>query len=58
MFGIPEGTLANMRWNKKGPKYYKHPGGRGVFYVLADVEEWLLSEPVLTISSLRATDDD
>jgi len=27
IFGIPAGTLANLRYNKKGPKYYKYPGG-------------------------------
>lgn len=32
IFGIPTGTLANMRWAKKGPRYFKKPGnGRGSF---------------------------
>ncbi len=52
MFGIPQGTLANLRWAKKGPRYFKKPGGRGVFYLLADVKEWITSEPVLTRDSL------
>jgi hypothetical protein len=54
MFGIPEGTLANMRWSKKtGPRYFRKPGGRGIFYLLSDVEEWITSQPVLTVDSLR-----
>jgi hypothetical protein len=52
MFGIPEGTLANMRWAKRGPRYFKKPGGRGVFYILAEVEAWITSQPVLTVDSL------
>ena len=53
LFGIPQGTLANLRWQKKGPRYFKRPSGRGVFYLQADVEDWLLSSPVLTTESLR-----
>lgn len=54
MFGIPEGTLANMRWAKKnGPRYFKKPGGRGVFYLLADVEAWITSQPVQTMDSIE-----
>ena len=52
VFGIPEGTLANMRWAKRGPRYFKKPSGRGVFYLLADVEEWITRNPVLTVDSL------
>ncbi len=54
MFGIPEGTLANLRWAKKGPRYFKKPGGRGVFYLLSDVEDWITSNPVETIDSIGA----
>lgn len=54
IFGIPTGTLANMRWAKKGPRYFKKPGnGRGVFYLLADVEAWITSQPVQTIDSVE-----
>jgi hypothetical protein len=52
IFGIPEGTLANLRWAKRGPRYFKKPGGRGVFYLLSDVEAWITSQPVLTVDSL------
>jgi hypothetical protein len=51
-YGIPTGTLANLRWSKRGPRYFKKPGGRGVFYLLSDVEAWLLSQPVRTIDSI------
>lgn len=54
MFGIPEGTLANLRWSKRGPRYFKRPGGRGVFYLLADVETWITSQPVQTLDSIEA----
>ena len=52
IFGIPEGTLANLRWAKRGPRYFKRPSGRGVFYLLADVEGWLTSQPVQTLDSV------
>ena len=48
-YGIPEGTLANMRWQKQGPKYYRI--GRRILYKVTDVEAWLFSHLVLTIDS-------
>ena len=54
MFGIPEGSLANLRWAKRGPRYFKKPSGRGVFYLLADVESWITSHPVQTLDSIEA----
>lgn len=53
MFGIPEGTLANLRWAKKGPRYFKKPNGRGVFYLLSDVHDWITSQPVQTMDSIE-----
>jgi hypothetical protein len=47
IFGIPKGSLANMRWAKVGPKYFK-AGSRRVLYRLADVKKWIESNPVLT----------
>jgi len=52
VFGIPEGTQANMRWAKKGPRYFKKPGGRGIYYLYSDVLEWITANPVLTRDSL------
>ncbi len=55
IFGIPEGTLANMRWAKRGPRYYKKPGGRRVLYLREDVERWLLSSPIATLDTYGET---
>ena len=53
IYGIPRGSLANMRWAKKGPKYYK-AGKRRVIYMVEDVEDWLSQNPVLTMDSPKA----
>lgn len=50
IYGIPVGTLANLRYQKRGPKYYRV--SRKVFYVLSDVENWIMRNPVLTSDSL------
>jgi hypothetical protein len=54
IYGIPRGSSANMRWAKKGPRYFKRPGGRGVLYLVADVEAWITSRPVQTLDSIDA----
>ncbi|MCX5810156.1 MAG: DNA-binding protein [Proteobacteria bacterium] len=51
IFGLDTGTLANMRSQKRGPRYYKQ--GRGVFYFLEDVEAWLKQNPMETIDSIK-----
>lgn len=51
IYGIPRGSSANLRWQKKGPKYYK-AGPRRVIYMVEDVEEWLSRNPVLTTDSV------
>jgi len=38
-----EQTLANWRWQKKGPRFTGR--GRGLLYDWADVDEWLKSLP-------------
>lgn len=38
-----EQTLANWRWQGKGPRYTGR--GRGLLYDWADVDEWLASLP-------------
>jgi len=50
-YGIPAGTLANLRWRKEGPKFFKR--SRKVVYKTADVEAWLFGNPVLTADSIR-----
>jgi hypothetical protein len=52
IYGIPRGSAANLRWQKKGPKYYK-AGPRRVIYMVEDVEEWLSRNPVLTTDSIE-----
>jgi hypothetical protein len=54
VFGIPVGTLANLRYAKKGPRFFRKPGGRGIFYLASDVEAWITSQPVQTMDSLKA----
>jgi hypothetical protein len=49
IFGIPAGTLANLRSKKEGPRFFKR--GRRVVYFFADVESWLRQNPVLTRDS-------
>lgn len=46
LFGVPESTLANLRWAGKGPRFFRKPGGRGIFYLIGDVQDWLCSNPV------------
>lgn len=50
-YGVPGGSLANLRWRKEGPRYYRV--GRRILYKVSDVEAWLFSHPVLTIDSLK-----
>jgi len=45
------GHLANLRCQKRGPKYYKD--GRDVIYKPEDVEAYLFRCPVLTIDSME-----
>ena len=47
IYGIPRGSLANLRWQKRGPKYLK-AGPRRVLYRIDDIEEWVSHNPVLT----------
>jgi predicted DNA-binding transcriptional regulator AlpA len=45
VFGIPKSTLAYLRCVGGGPRYFKQPGGRSIFYLLSEVEEWITSDP-------------
>jgi len=57
IYGIPVGTLANMRCQKRGPKYFPLgdiPGKRRrILYYIEDIETWIRKYPVLTIDSLN-----
>ena len=50
-YGVPVGSLANLRYKKQGPRYFKR--GRRILYLVEDVEKWLLSNPVQTIDSIK-----
>ncbi len=47
-----EGSLANMRCQKRGPKFFKV--NRKVVYRPEDIEAFLFQNPVLTIDSEKA----
>lgn len=51
IYGLDVGTLANLRTQRRGPKFFKV--GRRVFYFLSDVEAWLRRNPVLTTDSVE-----
>ncbi len=51
IYGIPAGTLANLRCQGRGPKFYRR--GRRVIYFFTDVETWLTSEPCQTLDSIQ-----
>lgn len=51
IYGLSMGTLANLRCQRKGPKFFKV--GRKILYPVADFEEWITRNPVLTIDSIR-----
>ena len=57
MYGIPVGTLANMRCQKRGPQYFPLGDGPGkrrrVLYFVEDLEAWIRQNPVLTIDSIK-----
>ena len=53
IYGIPRGSLANMRWAKTGPRYYK-VGKKRVMYLVNDVEEWITRSPVQTKDTIEA----
>ena len=46
LYPVCEGSLGNMRCQKRGPKFFKI--GRRVVYRPEDVESWLFENPVLT----------
>ena len=50
IYGLSVGTLANDRYNKRGPKYFRC--GRKILYRVDYLEGWLFQNPVLTIDSL------
>ena len=49
------GTLANLRSQRRGPRYFKN--GREILYRPADLEVWFFRHPVLTSDSLEVAHD-
>jgi len=52
LYGISEGTLANYRCKRIGPRFYRL-GGRKIAYFQKDLDEWAKREPVLTRDSVE-----
>ena len=46
IYGLAEGSLANMRYKKEGPQYFKV--GRRVLYFFDEFERWLRRNPIVT----------
>jgi hypothetical protein len=46
-----EGSLANMRCQKRGPKFYKV--SRKIVYRQEDIEAYLFRNPIQTIDSME-----
>lgn len=53
-FGIPRGTLANWRCQKRGPRYFI-VGRRKIVYREPDVREYYTAQPVLTVDCIRGS---
>lgn len=51
VFGVSRCTLRCWRSQRKGPRYYK--SGRTVRYDPADVDAYLVGQPVETLDSLK-----
>ena len=51
-YGVPTGTLANLRSKRRGPRFYRV--GRKIYYMQEDLERWIRSNPVETIDSVNA----
>lgn len=50
IYGLNTGTLANLRFFKRGPRYYKL--GKKILYRVEDIEAWLNSNIVLTLDAV------
>ena len=55
LYSIPIGTLANMRWQKRGPKFFLLENASGkrrkVLYFIEDVEKWIRINQMQTVDS-------
>jgi Iap family predicted aminopeptidase len=57
VYGIPAGTLANLRCQGRGAKYHtlgNRPGKRRrILYFIEDIEFWIRKNPIQTIDSIE-----
>ncbi len=53
-YGIAAGSLANLRWSRKGPRFYKV--GRRVLYFVEDIESWICRNPNETLDSFPSSE--
>lgn len=49
IYGLSKGSLANLRFARRGPKFFKI--GRKILYKVSDLESWLYQNPVQTLDS-------
>jgi hypothetical protein len=54
IYGLDVGTLANLRYLKRGPQFYRC-GKKKILYRIEELEAWLLRNPVLTTDSINQT---
>lgn len=54
LYPVCEGSLGNMRCQKRGPKFFKI--GRRVVYRPQDIESWLFANPILTQDSIQVVE--
>jgi hypothetical protein len=51
--GLSTKTLANLRSQGRGPRYFKQ--GRRIFYRISDVRDWLTKNPRFTADQSELT---
>ena len=51
VYGVPRGSLANLRCRREGAKYFTV--GKKIYYRISDFEAWFFGSPVLTKDAVR-----
>lgn len=52
IYGLNPGTLANLRHQQRGPRFYRR--GRKIFYRVEDIEDYIFSNPVQTLDTIKS----
>ncbi len=59
LYSIPVGSLCQLRYLKRGPKYFilgnTDSKRHKILYFVEDVENWIRSQPVNTFDSINQT---